>query len=66
MAIRQIKLDFETVLNLISLARRTDLDKAEMGELAALAIAEAKVADVINRQEEKRLHEEERKDRVGL
>lgn len=66
MAIRQIKLDFETVLNLISLARRTDLDKAEMGELAALAIAEAKVADVIYRQEEKRLHEEERKDRVGL
>lgn len=66
MAIRQIKLDFETVLNLLSLARRADLDKAEMGELAALAIAEAKVADVINRQEEKRLHEEERKDRVGL
>lgn len=66
MSIRQIKLDFETVLNLLSLARKADLDKAEMGELAALAIAEAKVADVINRQEEKRLHEEERKDRVGL
>lgn len=66
MAIRQIKLDFETVLNLLSLARRADLDKAEMGELAALAIAEAKVADVINRQEEKRLHEEERKDRIGI
>ena len=46
MAIRQIKLDFETVLNLLSLARRADLN--------------------INRQEEKRLHEEERKDRVGL
>ena len=66
MSIRQIKLDFETVLNLLSLARRADLDKAGMGELADLAIAEAKVADVINRQEEKRLHEEERKDRVGL
>lgn len=66
MSIRQIKLDFATVLNLISLARRADLDKAGMGELAALAIAEAKVADVMRRQEEKRLHEEERKDRVGL
>lgn len=66
MSIRQIKLDFETVLNLLSLARRSDLDKAETGELAALAIAEAKVVDVISRQEEKRLHEEERKDRVGL
>lgn len=66
MAIKQIKLDFETVLNLLSLARRVDLDKAEMGELAALAIAEAKVADVISRQEEKRLHEEERKDRIGI
>lgn len=31
MAIRQIKLDFETVLNLLSLARRADLDKAGMG-----------------------------------
>lgn len=66
MSIRQIKLDFETVLNLLSLARRADLDKAGMGELAALAIAEAKVADVISRQEEKRQREEERKDRVGL
>lgn len=66
MSIKQIKLDFETVLNLLSLARRADLDKAGMGELAALAIAEAKVADVMRRQEEKRLHEEERKDRIGL
>ena len=66
MSIKQIKLDFETVLNLLSLARRADLDKAGMGELAALAIAEAEVADVIRRQEEKRQREEERKDRVGL
>lgn len=66
MAVKQIKLDFETVLNLLSLARRADLDKAEMGELAALAIAEAKVTDVMSRLEEKRQHEEERKDRVGL
>lgn len=66
MAIKQIKLDFETVLNLLSLARRADLDKAGMGELAALAIAEAKVADVMSRLEEKIQHEEERKDRVGL
>lgn len=66
MAIKQIKLDFETVLNLPSLARRADQDKAGMGELAALAIAEAKVADVMSRLEEKRRHEEERKDRVGL
>lgn len=66
MAIKQIKLDFETVLNLLSLARRADQDKAGMGELAALAIAEAKVADVMSRLEEKRRHEEERKDRVGL
>lgn len=66
MAVKQIKLDFETVLNLLSLARRADLDKAEMGELAALAIAEAKVTDVMSRLEEKRLHEEERKDRIGL
>ncbi len=66
MSIRQIKLDFATVLNLLSLARRADLDKAGMGELAALAIAEAKVADVMSRLEEKRQHEEERKDRVGL
>lgn len=66
MAVKQIKLDFETVLNLLSLARRADLDKAGMGELAALSIAEAKVADVISQQKEKRLHEEERKDRIGL
>ena len=66
MAIKQIKLDFETVLNLLSLARRADQEKAGMGELAALAIAEAKVADVMSRLEEKRRHEEERKDRVGL
>lgn len=66
MAVKQIKLDFETVLNLLSLARRADLDKAEMGELAALAIAEAKVTDVMSRLEEKRQHEEERKDRIGL
>lgn len=66
MAIKQIKLDFETVLNLLSLARRADQDKAGMGELAALAIAEAKVADVMSWLEEKRRHEEERKDRVGL
>lgn len=66
MSVKQIKLDFETVLNLLSLAMRADLDKAGMGELAALSIAEAKVVDVIRQQEEKRLHEEERKDRVGL
>lgn len=66
MAVKQIKLDFETVLNLLSLARRADLDKAGMGELAVLSIAEAKVVDVIRQQEEKRLHEEERKNRVGL
>lgn len=66
MSIKQIKLDFETVLNLLSLARRADLDKAGMGELAALAIAEAKVTGVMRQQEEKRQREEERKDQVGL
>ena len=66
MNIKQIKLDFETLKNLISLARRADLDEAEVGELAALSIAEAKVSDVLRWQEERKQHEEERKDRCGL
>lgn len=66
MNIKQIKLDFETLMNLISLARRADLDEAEVGELAALSIAEAKVSDVLRWQEERKQHEEERKDRCGL
>lgn len=66
MSIKQIKLDFETLLNLISLAKRADSDEASIGELAALAIAEAKVTDVLRWQEERKQHEEERKDRCGL
>lgn len=66
MSVKQIKLDFETLLNLISLAKRADLEEASISELAALAIAEAKVSDVLRRQEEKKKHEEERKDRCGL